>query len=130
MTVSDLTLLYRNSGSHPWRAFTGRLEGPAIEERTRAKKLVGTALARLDDGAPLPIVCYSRRKRTLLLAVPADALVRVVACKDIAGSWFVPLPPDHVRVGISRGVPRGTRAGYRRFTALNPGPWFNSVTPY
>jgi hypothetical protein len=45
------------------------------------------------------------------------------------GSWFMPITPDHVRVGISRGVPRGMPAGYRRFTPLNPGPWFNSVAP-
>jgi hypothetical protein len=28
-------------------------------------------------------------------------------------SWFTPLPPDHVRIGISRGTPRGVVAGYR-----------------
>jgi hypothetical protein len=43
-------------------------------------------------------------------------------------SWFQPLPPDHLRVGISRGVPRRFPAGYRRYTKLNPGPWFNSVS--
>ena len=42
-------------------------------------------------------------------------------------SWFQPLPPDHLRVGISRSVPRRFPAGYRRYTKLNPGPWFNSV---
>src|SRR3954464_8030948 len=42
-------------------------------------------------------------------------------------SWFTKLPSDHVQVGISRGVPRGTAAGYRRFTVLNPGPWFNAA---
>jgi len=43
-------------------------------------------------------------------------------------SWFTKLPPDHFKVGISRGVPRGTPAGYRRYAALNPGPWFKSST--
>jgi hypothetical protein len=43
-------------------------------------------------------------------------------------SWFTPLPPDHARIGISRGVPRFGAAGkgYRLFKALNPGPWFRS----
>jgi len=43
-------------------------------------------------------------------------------------SWFTALPAGHLKVGISRGVPRGTKAGYRRYRALEPGPWFNSVT--
>ena len=44
-------------------------------------------------------------------------------------SWFRPLPPGFVRVGISRGVPRGTKKGYFRIRALEPGSWFKSVTP-
>jgi hypothetical protein len=40
-------------------------------------------------------------------------------------SWFTQLPEGHVRIGISRGVPRRQPAGYRRFPRLNPGPWFN-----
>ncbi len=44
------------------------------------------------------------------------------------GSWFTKLPPDHIKVGISRGVPRATPAGFRRYAALNPGPWFKSST--
>ena len=44
-------------------------------------------------------------------------------------SWFQPLPPGHVKIGISRGVPRNERPGYRRLRALEPGPWFNSVAP-
>lgn len=43
-------------------------------------------------------------------------------------SWFVKLPSDHVQVGISRGVPRGMPAGYKRYRALEPGTWFNSVS--
>ena len=42
-------------------------------------------------------------------------------------SWFTPLPPDHVRIGISRSVPRRTPAGYRRYHRLNPGEWFKTV---
>jgi hypothetical protein len=42
-------------------------------------------------------------------------------------SWFAKLPPGHVRVGISRGTPRGM-SGYRRYSKLEPGPWFKSVT--
>lgn len=41
-------------------------------------------------------------------------------------SWFAILPDDHIRIGISRGVPRGIAGGYRRYTKLNPGPWFKS----
>jgi hypothetical protein len=44
-------------------------------------------------------------------------------------SWFSPLPPAHVKIGISRGVPRNERPGYRRLRALEPGPWFDSVPP-
>jgi Protein of unknown function, DUF488 len=42
-------------------------------------------------------------------------------------SWFTSLPPDHVRIGISRSVPRRTAAGYRRYHHLNPGEWFKTV---
>jgi hypothetical protein len=43
--------------------------------------------------------------------------------------WFAPIPEDHIRIGISRGTPRGFPAGYRKFKLLMPGPWFNSVDP-
>lgn len=42
-------------------------------------------------------------------------------------SWFTVLPDDHMKIGISRGVPRRMVAGYRLFKKLAPGPWFNSV---
>lgn len=45
------------------------------------------------------------------------------------GSWLAKLPDDHIKIGISRGVPRGLPAGYRLFKRLAPGPWFNSVSP-
>src|SRR5690606_13199397 len=37
--------------------------------------------------------------------------------------------PGCIRIGISRGVPRGLPAGYRIFRRLAPGPWFRSVSP-
>jgi hypothetical protein len=40
-------------------------------------------------------------------------------------SWFTRLPSDHVRIGISRGVP-SKQTGFRRYPLLNPGPWFES----
>jgi hypothetical protein len=44
------------------------------------------------------------------------------------GAWFAPLPDDHIRIGISRGVPRFGQIGkgYRRYTPLQPGPWLTS----
>ena len=42
-------------------------------------------------------------------------------------SWFTPIPDDHQIIGISRGAPRRQKAGYRRYSALAPGPWFHSV---
>lgn len=45
----------------------------------------------------------------------------------VTASWFTPLPLGLVRVGISRGMPRGMPAGYRMYRKLAPGPWFKSV---
>lgn len=42
-------------------------------------------------------------------------------------SWFDPLPAGHLRIGISRGVPRHIPAGFPIFSDLAPGPWFNRV---
>ena len=42
-------------------------------------------------------------------------------------SWFDTLPANHMRIGISRGVPRRLAAGYRIYRKLAPGAWFNSV---
>ena len=44
-------------------------------------------------------------------------------------SWFTPLADDHIRIGISRGVPRfgAIGKGYRIYRKLAPGPWFNSA---
>jgi hypothetical protein len=41
-------------------------------------------------------------------------------------SWFTSLPPDHVRIGISRGT-KGVPAGFRRYPRLAPGEWFKTV---
>lgn len=45
----------------------------------------------------------------------------------LTASWFTPILVNHVRVGISRGTPRGMAAGYRLFKALAPGQWFHST---
>jgi hypothetical protein len=45
----------------------------------------------------------------------------------LTASWLTEVPPTYVKIGISRGTPRGQPAGYRLFKALAPGPWFNSV---
>jgi hypothetical protein len=44
-------------------------------------------------------------------------------------SWFIQLPAGHVRIGISRGVPRRHVAGYRVFRKLAPRTWFDSIEP-
>jgi hypothetical protein len=44
-------------------------------------------------------------------------------------SWSTALPPTVRKIGVSRAVPRGYPAGYRRVRELEPGPWFNSVPP-
>jgi hypothetical protein len=41
------------------------------------------------------------------------------------GSWYSRLPDDHIKVGISRGTPRGMRKGFRIYRTLAPGTWFN-----
>lgn len=46
----------------------------------------------------------------------------------LTASWSAILPTGAVRVGISRGTPR-RGGGYRRVRALEPGPWFRTVTP-
>ncbi len=42
-------------------------------------------------------------------------------------SWFADLTADHYKIGISRGAPRGYPAGYRIYSKLAPGKWFNKV---
>lgn len=44
-------------------------------------------------------------------------------------SWSTKLPDTILRVGISRGTPRGQPAGFRKMSELAPGSWFNSVDP-
>jgi hypothetical protein len=52
-----------------------------------------------------------------------------VASRVLTSWWFATLPADHVKIGISRGTPRGQPGGYRRYPRLAPGPWFHSVDP-
>jgi hypothetical protein len=52
--------------------------------------------------------------------VPTDVLI-------YTGSWRAAIDPaQYLRVGISRTVPRGIR-GYRRLSAIEPGPWWRSI---
>jgi len=54
----------------------------------------------------------------------------IISAKDMriyTSSWFARLPPAVLRIGISRGTPRGQPVGYRRLPELAPGPWFKSV---
>ena len=53
----------------------------------------------------------------------------VPAIRAKTTGWYTPLPEDHLRIGISRGVPRRFPAGFRMYRKLQPGPWFNSVSP-
>ena len=48
----------------------------------------------------------------------------------LTASWFTPLPDTHLRIGISRGVPRFGQIGkgYRMYRKLQPGPWFSSLS--
>lgn len=46
----------------------------------------------------------------------------------VTSSWYAKLPDHYMRIGISRGPPRGQR-GYRLYRQLAPGPWFQSVKP-
>ena len=52
-----------------------------------------------------------------------------MSIRIVTSSWFTKLPSGYLRIGISRSVPRGYPAGYRRIRALEPGEWFRSVTP-
>jgi hypothetical protein len=49
----------------------------------------------------------------------------------VTASWYDVLPPETVRIGISRGPPRGQR-GYRMLRCLAPGPWYrtSSIVEY
>jgi hypothetical protein len=60
---------------------------------------------------------------TIPAAPGGDAMSRPI----FTSSWFTRLPPGYVRIGISRGTPRGQRAGYRMYRALAPGFDFSNV---
>lgn len=49
----------------------------------------------------------------------------------VTSSWYTGLPDTYARIGVSRGRPRG-QSGFRMFSALAPGEWWNrvSVTEY
>ncbi len=47
--------------------------------------------------------------------------------KIVTSSRFAPLSPEHIRIGISRSVPRGLARGFRLYRRLAPGPWFRSI---
>src|SRR5262245_65078615 len=61
--------------------------------------------------------------RTCSDRLPIHKMIEIVT-----SSWFAKLPPHHVRIGISRGIPQGA-TGYKMFRALQPGPWFKSAAP-
>ena len=44
----------------------------------------------------------------------------------VTSSWYVKLPDEFARIGISRFGPRGQR-GFRMYRALAPGTWFKTV---
>jgi hypothetical protein len=73
-----------------------------------------------------------------LIVLKDDVVERAFASLDLKlrkGGKFATevkdekLPATMLKIGISRSVPRGYPAGYRRLRELEPGPWFNSVTP-
>lgn len=44
-------------------------------------------------------------------------------------SWFTRLPPGHVRIGISRGIPQHVPSStYRVYNPLAPGSWYKTAT--
>jgi hypothetical protein len=47
--------------------------------------------------------------------------------KILTSSWATKLPDTYARIGISRSVPRGYPAGYKRLKELEPGAWLRSV---
>ena len=45
----------------------------------------------------------------------------------LTSSWRATIDDSrYVRVGVSRSTPRGPK-GFRRYAALEPGPWFKSI---
>jgi hypothetical protein len=48
-----------------------------------------------------------------------------MTAKILTASWFSKLPDTHIKIGISRGVPRGLEAGFRLYRALAPGSWWS-----
>jgi hypothetical protein len=46
----------------------------------------------------------------------------------LTGWWFAKPEAEYIKIGISRGSPRG-QSGFRKYMDLAPGAWFKSVTP-
>jgi len=44
----------------------------------------------------------------------------------LTSSWFMKLPADYARIGISRGTPCGQRVSFLTYRRLQPGPWLKS----
>lgn len=44
----------------------------------------------------------------------------------LTSSWFTRLPDDHIKIGVSRGTPRGVISA-PNIRSLNPGPWFKTA---
>lgn len=45
----------------------------------------------------------------------------------LTGHWGLKLGPDHIAIGVSRGVPRWLKSAPPRLAETHPGPWFHSV---
>ena len=48
--------------------------------------------------------------------------------KIYTSSWFTTLPDTIQKIGVSRGTPRGYKAGYRKMPELAPGDWFKTAS--
>ena len=51
------------------------------------------------------------------------------APRILTGWWSGRLPATHIKIGVSRGVPKYDVGEFRRYAPLYPGPWFNRVSP-
>lgn len=126
-------------------------EADRLVDRARALGPAGIALARAFDflrdawlrtGRAPPafkgrstwqLACDSETKTRNSDRAPESKrrpshLNEVSMIQIVTACWFSKLNPDvYMRVGISRGTPRGI-GGYRKYTRLNPGPWFARVS--
>jgi uncharacterized protein YeaO (DUF488 family) len=56
-----------------------------------------------------------------------NTFARNQSMKIYTSSWFTSLPSDVIRIGVSRGPPRGQR-GYRLMREVAPGAWFRTAS--